>query len=300
MIVKDEERTIAACIDSVIDICEDVVVVDTGSTDGTVRLLRQRYGITPLVRLFDHPRLWALELVRNASCEATRARWILSLDADERLTAAGVALIAGLPAEPGTDGYFCAWNTYQDGTLIEDYKLSLFRKGLRWDGFVHENLQQSARETGSRIEWLDGLEIQHFPEPVKDGEKSVSNRERLEHAIALDPEWHRYRWFLGYKLWREGRSTEAIGHLQSVAESESRRFPVECLNSGMLLVAIHAQCGDCDAVRRHLSQARRFLDEVGDDFEVRVNFRLGPWLERAAALQSEGKMAEILAYRFPY
>jgi glycosyltransferase involved in cell wall biosynthesis len=300
IIAKDEERTIAGCIDSVIEICEDIVVVDTGSTDGTVQLLRQRYGIAPISRPLDHERLWSLYPARNLSFAQTRARWILCLDADERLTAAGVERIAGLPDEPPVDGYFCAWSTHQREALIEDYKLSLFRKGLQSIGFVHENVQPSARDSGARIEWLDGLVIQHYPEPAKDGEKAAFYHERLEYAIAQEPTWYRYHWFLGYKLWREGRAAEASGYLRVAAASNSPRFPVECLNSRMLLAVIHAQRGERPALREHLAQARRFLTEVADDLEVRVNFRLGPWLDRAAELEARGRLADIVPYAFPY
>jgi glycosyltransferase involved in cell wall biosynthesis len=300
IIVKDEERTIAGCIDSVIEICEDIVVVDTGSTDGTANLLRQRYGITPISRPLDHERSWSLYPARNLSFAQTRAGWLLCLDADERLSPAGVERIASLPDELAVDGYFCAWRTHQDNAVIEDYKLSLFRKGLQSVGFVHENLQPSVRDSGGQIEWLDGVVIEHYPESVKDGEKAAFYHARLEYAIAQEPTWYRYHWFLGYKLWREGREEAASGYLQVAAASDSRRFPVECLNSRMLLAAIHARRGERPALREHLAQARRFLTEVADDFEVRVNFRLGPWLEHAAELEAGDRLREIVPYAFPY
>jgi glycosyltransferase involved in cell wall biosynthesis len=287
IIAKDEERTIAACI-------------DTGSTDGTAQLLRQRYGIAPISLPLDHERLRSLYPARNLSFEQTRARWILCLDADERLTAAGVERIAGLPDDPAVEGYFGAWSTHLGAALIEDYKLSLFRKGLQSVGFVHENVQPSARDSSARIEWLDGLVIEHYPEAVKHEDKAVWNHARLEYAIEQEPTWYRYHWFLGYKLWREGREAAASEYLRVAAASDSRRFPVECLNSRMLLTAIHAQRGERPAVREHLAQARRFLTEVADDFEVRVNFRLGPWLEHASELEARDQLREIVPYAFPY
>jgi len=58
--------------------------------------------------------------------------------------------------------------------------------------------------------------------------------------------------------------------------------------------------GDGEGARDRLESALRFHVEQADDFEVRVNFRLGAWLRRAADSCARGALDEIRAYRFAY
>ena len=300
MIVKDEEDTIADCLDAIIDACADVVVVDTGSTDRTPQILKQRYGITPLVQPLDPALCHSKAPARNLAFERVAVPWILCLDADERLNDEGLARIADLAEDAGPAGYFCAWNTYKHGAVIEDYKLPLFRKGLHSSGRVHENMQFAMRKAKLEAEWLDGVEVLHRPDPRKEGFKNVFYKQRLLCAIEHDATWHRYHWFLGHKLYREGDIEAAIGYLKTAADADSRWFPVECLNSSMLLAEIHAQRGENEHVGHLLRGAQTFLEKVADDFEVKVNFRIRPWLERAAVLAAAGDFQQIRAYLFPY
>ena len=47
LLVKDEENTLTECLSPIRDLFDDVVVMDTGSTDRTRELLQERFGITP-------------------------------------------------------------------------------------------------------------------------------------------------------------------------------------------------------------------------------------------------------------
>jgi len=78
MIVKDEEAHLGHCLDSVRGLVDEIVVVDTGSTDGTVALARARGAAV-------HPFPWTgdFSAARNASLARATGDWVLSLDADE-------------------------------------------------------------------------------------------------------------------------------------------------------------------------------------------------------------------------
>lgn len=298
MIVRDEERTLAGCLDSARDICHDVVVVDTGSTDGTAQIL-ERYGVAPIVHPMRTAGYEGLAAARNLSFEHARSPWILVLDADERLSPRTVEIIRDLPEAAPVDGYFLAWNTFRNETVVEDYKLALFRKGFKSHGRMHENIQYAIREAAGHAVWLDDAEILHYPEPEKDPLRN-GHPSRLEQAIAMEPDWFRYQWFIGYQLLRMGDLPAAIGYLETAARSRSRRFPVECLNSMMLLAEIHAGRGDRAATKRQLADAASFLAEVAGDFEVRINHRLPDWIDDALRLESQGRLDEIRAYHFAY
>lgn len=113
-------------------------------------------------------------------------------------------------------------------------------------------------------------------------------------ALAKEPEWQRYNWFLGYMYFREKRMEAAIDHLSIAAKSESELFPVECLNARMVLAQIFATEGRDTELAETLAQALAFHNKVGDDFEVGINFRMRPWFEQAQEDQKKGRLDAIL------
>lgn len=88
MIVKDEAETLPRCLESVRDWVDEMIVLDTGSNDATVAVA-ERWGAS--VHSFE----WIHDFAaaRNASLDKATGDWILVLDADEVLTAAGQALL---------------------------------------------------------------------------------------------------------------------------------------------------------------------------------------------------------------
>lgn len=80
IITLNEENNIAACIESMQSVCDDIVVVDSGSTDKTVEIA-QRLGATVV-----HQAYLGDGIQKNVALSHTKHNWVLSLDADERLT----------------------------------------------------------------------------------------------------------------------------------------------------------------------------------------------------------------------
>jgi tetratricopeptide (TPR) repeat protein len=80
LITRDEERFLDACLTSIRGLADQVVVVDTGSTDGTVEIAR-RHGAEV------HSFTWCddFSAARNVALEQARGDWVLVLDADEEL-----------------------------------------------------------------------------------------------------------------------------------------------------------------------------------------------------------------------
>jgi hypothetical protein len=299
MVVKDEIHRIVDCLDPIRHLVDQIVIIDTGSSDGTPDLLRRRYGIEPLDGVLEEARCYCLSDLRNRAFNQAAAPWILSLDADERIAPELLTYFRTLSHAPDVAGYFGRWTNHLDGAPpFEDYKLFLFRKGLRKQGLVHDNVQIDIRQRGQRALWLQGLEVTHLPDPAKLADKTRLYRWRLERAIALEPDWLRYRWFLGYMDFQAGDLEAAAGHLTLAAYSASPLFTVECLNSRMVLADIHARRGERESLGALLADTRRYFAQVADDFEVAINFRFAPWLARAGQAFDVDDLESIRAYRF--
>lgn len=299
MVVKDEANRIAGCLDPIFERVDELVIFDTGSSDGTPALIERRYGVRPFAGELEESRCFCKSDLRNLAYERIGADWILSLDADERIDPAMLERFRRLDHVPGVAGYFGAWINHLEGEPdFEDYKLFLFRKGFRKRGLVHENVQLDVREKGSEAHWLDGLAVDHHPEAAKDAAKLALYRWRLQCAMRLQPQWHRYAWFLGYMDFQAGRLDDAAMHLSACAQTDSTLFPVECLNSRMVLAEIQARRGDREALAATLDAALRFHRQVASDFELKINFRLEPWLHAAQEASARGDLDNVRAYRF--
>ena len=158
IIAHNEAQNIARAIRS-LSLADEVLVVDAGSTDDTRRLAASLGA-----RVVVHP--WAgFAAQKNFACQQARYDWILSLDADEELSADAQAAIARWKASgAAATGYRFARRARYLGRWIlhsgwyPDYKLRLFdRRQGRWVGdYVHESVAVEGA-----VETLPG-EILHY------------------------------------------------------------------------------------------------------------------------------------------
>ncbi len=299
MLVKNEINRVGGALEDLVDAVDQVLIVDTGSTDGTPDYLRRRFRITALEGSLQRDRCFTLADLRNCLFERAGTDWVLSLDADERVMPESITRLENLPRDAAVDGFFGVWRNYlPGGGNFEDYKLFLFRRHYRHRGLVHDNAQVDMRQRGAHAMWLDGLIVEHHPESRKLPEKRAHYRWRLEQAIVKEPDWLRYRWFLGYMDFIEREWSRAEHLLSRLVRARSNLFPVECLNSAMVLADIYARQARRRELDQLLSDAWEFLNEVDSDFEIAVNHRMQPWLMQAREALDRGALEEIVAYRF--
>jgi glycosyltransferase involved in cell wall biosynthesis len=98
MIVKNEEANLAACLEPVADLFDEIIVVDTGSTDAT-RQIAQRFG----AKVFDFPWCDSFSAARNECLRHATGEWIFWLDADDRLDEPNRDKLRALLASLGQD-----------------------------------------------------------------------------------------------------------------------------------------------------------------------------------------------------
>ena len=300
IIVRDEAERLESCLADIVDLFDDIAIVDTGSVDGTPEILKDRLGITPLVAAAGSHETFGWTAARNLACSKVGTPWILMLDADERVTREGLQALKGMGDDPGVAGYFCEWRTFCNGSEIEDYKLPIFRKGMTYAGLIHENVQSHLRDRRLAAKWLSAFRIAHYPDERRMEVKRRLYVQRLRSALEQLPHWYRYHWFLGYNLLRHGDRDGARRLLMQAADSDSRAFPVECLNSKVVVAHLCAQDGDASQARLVLQSARDFHAQVAEDFEVRINFRLKPWIDRALEHCARLELDRIQPYEFMY
>ena len=129
VITYNEEKHIAACLQSLFRVCDDVVVVDSKSTDRTVEIAREQ-GATVLVQDFlgDGPQ-------RNFGLSHCHNDWVIYIDADERLDQDLVTELNTVPlGEDGVEAYECRRKNFIQDRWIKvagqypDYICRVFNK----------------------------------------------------------------------------------------------------------------------------------------------------------------------------
>jgi len=139
MIVKDEAAVLARCLASLKGIADEVIVLDTGSSDNTPVLAWERGASVFRGEWTDD-----FAAARNAALECARGEWILWIDADEELVATAETINALIDA--GHDAYEIEIENLADdrpqGDRFIHPGLRLFRRGpeTRWEGRVHEQV----------------------------------------------------------------------------------------------------------------------------------------------------------------
>jgi Glycosyl transferase family 2 len=138
LIVKDEEANLPGCLESLRGLVDEVVVYDTGSTDGTVELARAA-GARVEQGHWDGD----FSRARNAALAMTTATWVLSIDADERLVADPQRLCGLLARSQRLDTLAVRILNLvpADGGGNHDHAgpRLLHRAQVRWAGPLHEH-----------------------------------------------------------------------------------------------------------------------------------------------------------------
>jgi tetratricopeptide (TPR) repeat protein len=138
MIVKNEARCLARCLHSVSPVVDEIIIVDTGSTDATVRIAAE---FNATVAHFD----WSNDFsaARNFALGKTTGDWILVLDADE-FASAGLAteireFIQG-PPQIGRLKIVSDFRRNGQTQRSQSFVSRLFPRGAQFAGRIHEQI----------------------------------------------------------------------------------------------------------------------------------------------------------------
>lgn len=222
MIAKDEEAFVGDAVASVRGLADEIIVVDTGSSDATVERARAAGA-----RVEFFPWIGDFSAARNASLDHATADWILALDADERVTPASRSSIRAVMEEFRDDPVprvICVRirNLTREGVFIGDgFSGRLFpnRPDMRFEGRVHEEVARGRSDVATDYR-LD-IEFDHFgadPAVMREKAKDARNIDLLEARLAEDPD-HLMTWFyLASQHWVAGRRDTALDAFEQVVD----------------------------------------------------------------------------------
>ncbi len=208
MIVKNEEQFLGDCLKSVAGLVDEMIVVDTGSVDGTKEI-----ALNAGARVFDFGWCNDFSSARNEALKYVTGDWILVLDADEVLVREDHGVILEAVNEWGVSGYRVLTKNYSNQSGVSNWvacaanevyaqgfsgwhpslKVRLFQKreGVIFEGAVHEMVDGSITGLKGRIEELPVV-VHHYgalrgSEDMR-GSRGTSEREREDSGDSKDRE----------------------------------------------------------------------------------------------------------------
>jgi len=219
MIVKNEERDLARCLNSMRGLARELVVTDTGSADRTPQIAGD-YGARVIA--FDFTRV-DFAAARNCAIAHATSRWILMLDADETLDRATAPLLEKIAGGEEDAGYFLERrNLAQDAPrATTDYVVRLFpnRPDYRYRGRVHETIDAAILAAGGRLR-RSGIRLEHHFAADRQARRRKNHWyiEILKEEIAADPADHTRLDFLAAEYHQLGMFEEAIAIAERIVQ----------------------------------------------------------------------------------
>ena len=182
LIVKDEEKFLGACLDSLDGLVDEVVVYDTGSTDGTVAIA-EAHGATVIQGYWDDD----FGRARNAALEHCRGEWILSIDADEVVEGDRSRLRHNLGLAVDFDVCMVEienlGGTEDDNHVAVAHRMSrLFRRDrAEWRHRLHEQLVPRGNGPDLRGGVVEEIKLVHYGYLTE----TMTGRNKLERNIRI-------------------------------------------------------------------------------------------------------------------
>jgi tetratricopeptide (TPR) repeat protein len=236
MIVRDEALRLATALASIRPWVDEMIVVDTGSTDGTVEIAKQCGAAVHFFPWCDD-----FSAARNASLRHARGRWLFWMDADDTIdetNGRNLKELASREAEPGILGYVMKVSfpgpgpeRSTDVTVVDHVKMFRNLPELRFEGRIHEQILPAIRRLGGDVKWTDVV-IDHSGydySPEGQAKKRARDLHLLELESAERPNHPFVLFNLGMTYCHMGQDDRAIEALKQCvivstpAESHTRK-----------------------------------------------------------------------------
>lgn len=217
LIIKDEQHSLERCLASVKNIGNEIIVVDTGSTDDSITIAQD---YTNRVYTFD----WKNDFssARNYGLEQAAGDWIFVIDGDEELDQKCLDSFQAILMHPEEEAFLVPINNLPPPShellAIPDLQPRLFKnnKGYRYTGSIHEQIIDVMHEShlSANIGIARQIKIYHYGygewKPLN---RFKRNLDIVQQAFDVKKDQALRYYHLGIEYYKHGKFTEALEHL---------------------------------------------------------------------------------------
>ncbi|MGE5397510.1 MAG: glycosyltransferase [Chitinophagales bacterium] len=217
MIVKDEENCITRCLDSVVGLVDEMVIVDTGSTDRTIEICRSYHA-----QVFEYSWNDNFAEARNFGLGKVTQDWVLWLDADEEVAREDIQELSNQDLFADYDALSVPLINFYGEKVDHDEIAQIaqprfFRNhmGFRFENKIHEWLNVSSAYDQDRVGFMD-LKIYHYGylnNQVENKQKFLRNVNLLLRELEEEENHAWPHYYLAMEYYRRNQLLKAFEHV---------------------------------------------------------------------------------------
>ncbi|TDG00118.1 glycosyltransferase family 2 protein [Paenibacillus piri] len=310
VLVYNSERSIERCLSHLSGAVDEIVVIDSGSTDRTPELVRRFAG----AKLVDVE--WRDDFAdkRNRGLSHVESDWVLWVDADEYLASEDkhtVREVAGLFDGLDLPPVLLIWQMNQiNGAVSDEFtqaRMFPTRRGLCFKGRVHEQIAIAGDGVLESDTYRQSVRIRlhhdgYEPSIVQKERKLERNLRLLEQMVAEEPDNPGWLLYYGRESWAYGNTDHAL-ELFLAAEEKAAAFPRfgRTLDIQMFLAKLYLSRKELDlaeqACRRALAAAPNFPDAMY--YLAQIQMRQAVRLLQSSEQSLRGAKEQFQTYRGP-
>jgi glycosyltransferase involved in cell wall biosynthesis len=288
MVVKNEETLLGQCLKDIGLVADEIIIVDTGSTDNTINIAK-KYG----ARIIRYKWDGSLGKARNAYIKNATGKWILVLDADERIAKKDLFKLKKLTKDSDIIGYIFSRRDYtktydllrewhpNNGAYPDEEKFSgcpgwslteyvrLFQRerGVSYDERypAHADFLESLKRFKRKIRSCEVV-IHHYQYLKGEAFVLKKQKERLKNMIKCLKNLPNDPWIylnIGITLFSLKKDNEAIIYLKKATEIDPG-FEMACFVLGM----VYKEKADYEKAVLHLKKAISIKPQYADAWAV--------------------------------
>ncbi|NLI91350.1 MAG: glycosyltransferase [Peptococcaceae bacterium] len=227
LIIKNEENCLYRCLSSIKTIADEIIVVDTGSTDNSIRIALE-FGAQVFYSEWEND----FSSARNYGLTKANCDWILIIDADEEMDMKCLHLVKKKIEDPNTEAYFVTLSPsdHSQPEFIDIFSLQLrlFRNNpnYRFRDFIHEQVLDSILESNplAMIKTAEEIIIIHRGSNWEDNSGECRLKRNVNLIDLVFPGKNKLffkDFLLGREYYRHYKYGEALKHLKLAYENQS-------------------------------------------------------------------------------
>lgn len=303
LIVRNEQELLPRCLNSVQGAVDEIILVDTGSTDNTIKIA-ESYGAC----IYHY--VWSDDFAaaRNVSLAQASCEWILVLDADEVLTESFCTNIKLFLQDSACIAYQCIIEDHYDSEVVLEPVFRLFRNlaGIHYRRPYHEYLNLTPTTKGlpcTEAKTAETLTIFH------DGYKQqrVQEKGKLDRSLRImgqylekQPEdaYLRAKLASSWLMAGDKQQAQQQAHLALAdLKGESERFVYETYDVAFNCALVYVQCSQWEMARQALEIA--ICVNISDDHKQQVIVLLAQVYAQLGRYDQALRITEIALPKFP-
>lgn len=220
MIVKNEEELLQRCLSSIKNVADEIIIVDTGSTDNTITIANS-FG----AKIYHRPWNDSFSDARNYSLNYASGDWILQIDADEELEQADIPKLQSAVNNPRYNGIVVAIHSDIKDNIHKFYNTRIFRRGK---GFYKDIIHEQIIMEGERLP----TEIRLYHRGYNLDEKRMQIKwQRTTRLLKKQIEQNEFDSFAWFNLIRNYRTQELFQDGINAGEEALKKITLNsCLN----------------------------------------------------------------------